>query len=162
MTSLLSSPNDSSQMIHSGLPAIVCAVVCGASAVAQQPIKETVRALPAPTGRYAVGTTIAYLTDSIRRDGDFASGRPINVQLWYPAASASGAIAPYLADEALAAAMLRNQYYGIDSAALRAWAKLPTHSHVDAAPATGKHALVAFSVGLGVARANYTSIAEEL
>jgi predicted dienelactone hydrolase len=29
-------------------------------------------------------------------------------------------------------------------------------------PATGKHPLVAFSVGLGVIRANYTSIAEEL
>jgi dienelactone hydrolase len=58
--------------------------------------------------------------------------------------------------------MLRNDYYGIDSTALREWGALRTHAHSDAPPATGKHPLVAFSVGLGVARANYTSLAEEL
>src|SRR5690348_12531996 len=58
--------------------------------------------------------------------------------------------------------MLRTDYYGIDSAALRAWGALRTHSRTDAPVASGTHPLVAFSVGLGVARANYTSIAEEL
>ena len=132
------------------------------AAVAQQPSKETVSPLPKPTGKSAVGTTIIYLTDSTRKDADFPSGRAINVQLWYPASSSAGPVAPYLADPGLAASILRNQYYGVDSAALRAWAVLSTNSHRDAPPAVGKHALIAFSVGLGVSRANYTSIAEEL
>ena len=60
------------------------------------------------------------------------------------------------------ASLLRNDYYGVDSTALREWGAVRTHSHTDAAPTTGTHPVVAFSVGLGVARANYTSIAEEL
>jgi dienelactone hydrolase len=132
------------------------------SALAQQATRETVSPLPKPTGKSAVGTAIVYLTDSARRDADFPNGRPINVQLWYPASSSAGPVAPYLADPGLAAAMLRNQYYGVDSAALRAWSLLSTNSRRDVPPAAGKHALIAFSVGLGVSRANYTSIAEEL
>jgi alpha-beta hydrolase superfamily lysophospholipase len=135
--------------------------VLAATAVAQSP-KETVSPLPKPTGALAVGTTVAYLTDSSRKDAEFSTGRPINVQLWYPAAAAAGATAGYLADSGLLASYLRNQYYGVDSAALLAWGKLPTHSHLDTPPLGGTHPLVAFSVGLGVARANYTSIAEEL
>ena len=131
-------------------------------ALAQQPTRETVSPLPKPTGKSAVGTTIIYLTDSTRSDADFPGGRPINVQLWYPASSGAGTVAPYLPDRGLAESLLRNQYYGVDSAALRAWAMLSTSSRRDVPPATGKHALIAFSVGLGVARANYTSIAEEL
>ena len=143
---------------------ITFALLCcaGYSQALAQQFKETVRPLPKPTGASPVGTTIVYFTDSARRDADFTDGRPINVQLWYPASSSAGAVAPYLADRGLGESLLRNQYYGVDSAALRAWARLSTHSHRDAEPASGKHALIAFSVGLGVARANYTSIAEEL
>ena len=147
-------------------PTVLSLLLAGAfgatNAFGQQPIKETVTALPKPTGRFPVGTTVVYLTDSTRSDTDFPAGRPINVQLWYPASSNAGTIAPYLIDQGLAASMLRNQYYGVDSAALRAWATLSTNSRRDAQPAAGKHTLIAFSVGLGVARANYTSIAEEL
>jgi dienelactone hydrolase len=132
-----------------------------ATTVAQSP-KETVSPLPKPTGTLAVGTTVAYLTDSSRKDADFPTGRPINLQFWYPAAAPAGATAGYVADSGLLASLLRNQYYGVDSAALLAWGKLATHSHLDALPLGGTHPLVAFSVGLGVARANYTSIAEEL
>jgi hypothetical protein len=53
-------------------------------------------------------------------------------------------------------------YYGVDSTTIHAWAMLDTHASRDAAPAPGKHPLLAFSVGLGVARANYSSIAEVL
>ena len=117
--------------------------------------------MPKPTGSFAVGTSVAYFTDSARHNPDLPSGRPITVQLWYPS-SGSGPIARYLFETPLPASMLRSDYYGIDSAALRTWATVRTHSHIDAPPASGKHPLVAFSVGLGVARANYTSIAEEL
>jgi dienelactone hydrolase len=102
-----------------------------------------------------------YLTDSTRHSVDLPNARPITVQLWYPS-SHSGPLARYLFENALPASMLRNDYYGIDSTALRTWATITTHSHVDAPPVAGKHALIAFSVGLGVARANYTSVAEEL
>lgn len=127
-----------------------------------QATKETVSQLPAPTGAARVGTTISYLTDSARIDADFPRGRPVTLQLWYPATAARGTIASYLPDRGLAESLLRNQYYGVDSAALGAWAALRTHARLDAPPVAGTHPLVAFSVGLGVIRANYTSIAEEL
>ena len=127
-----------------------------------QAAPEKVSPLPVPTGSAAIGTTIAYLTDSSRVDADFPRGRPVTLQLWYPAAESRDTVARYLADRGLGKALLETQYYGVDSAALRTWATLRTHSRVDAPPASGKHALVALSVGLGVIRANYTSIAEEL
>jgi dienelactone hydrolase len=141
--------------------ALALAVEPGRDAIAQV-MKETVGQLPTPTGAAPVGTTIAYLTDSTRSDADFPRGRPVTLQLWYPASVARGSIASYLPDRGLAESLLRNQYYGVDSAALTAWAALRTHSRLDAPPVAGTHPLVAFSVGLGVIRANYTSIAEEL
>jgi len=54
--------------------------------------------LPAPTGRYAVGTTIVYLVDNSRiEDAAPASGRKreLMVQLWYPAQPGHGSVARY-------------------------------------------------------------------
>lgn len=132
------------------------------ASVVIQATGERVAPLPRPTGRHAVGTTVAYLTDATRPDPDFPTGRPITLQVWYPAAGASGDSSPYLVEPGLREALGRFQYYGVDSVALDRWAALPTHSVVDAAPVQGRHPLLAFSVGLGVIRANYTSIAEEL
>jgi predicted dienelactone hydrolase len=105
---------------------------------------------------------VDYLTDVDRRDGEFPAGRPITLQLWYPASRPADSTAPYLAEPALEAALLRQRYYGVDSAALTQWASLPTHASVGAAPQSSGLPLLLFSVGLGVIRANYTSIAEEL
>jgi predicted dienelactone hydrolase len=116
--------------------------------------------LPAPTGRFSIGTTVAYLVDERRRDPEFPDGRRVTLQLWYPAARSSADTAPYLAETGLDALLRRLQY--ADGAFLDAWAKLRTHSVRDAVPAPGGYALVAFSVGLGTVRANYTAIAEEL
>ncbi len=127
-----------------------------------QATRDTVIPLPSPTGAFAVGTTTAYLTDSSRADADFPGGRPVTLQVWYPAARAGGARAPYLIEARLGDALLRDQYYGVDSAALRSWTRLGTDASLDAPPARGAHPLLAFSVGLGVIRANYTSIAQEL
>lgn len=133
---------------------------------AQQPgarrYRETVLPLPAPTGVAALGTTVVYLTDSTRRDSVFTAGRPVTVQLWYPAARAAGPRAPYLFEPGLGALLLRIDYYGIDSSALRSWATMRTHARVDAPAESARHPLVVVSVGQGVIRANYTSIAEEL
>lgn len=119
-------------------------------------------ALPSPTGPFRVGTTVEYLSDTRRADADFPSGRPVTVQLWYPSRSVKGSTAPYLMEPGLEKLLQREKYYGLDVAALGAWAALRTHSILNAPPAGGKYPLLLFSVGLGVIRANYTSIAEEL
>jgi dienelactone hydrolase len=120
--------------------------------------------LPAPTGPSPVGTTVAYLVDATRKDREFPDGRPITLQLWYPveASQSSVPMAPYLVEHGLAEALALQGYYGVDSATLAGWSKLATHAHVDAKPLGGRRPLATFSVGLGVLRANYTTIAEEL
>jgi hypothetical protein len=84
------------------------------------------------------------------------------VQVWYPARTTTRARASYLYDQGLAAVLDTLGYYGADSSIVRAWARLSTNSEVDAPIAPGRHPLLTFSVGLGVIRANYTSIGEEL
>ena len=132
-----------------------------ATPMAAQSGPEKVAPLPWPGESARLGTTVAYFVDSLRPRKEFPAGRPITVQLWYPASS-TAAPAPYLWEPALAPALMAAGYYGIDSVAIHAWSRLTSHSSRDAAPATGKHPLLAFSVGLGVARANYTSLAEAL
>jgi hypothetical protein len=127
-----------------------------------QQTPERMLPLPAPGGRYPVATSVVYLTDSARADSAFPAGRPITVQLWYPTTDATGKRAPYLADSGLGAALVRSGYYGVDSTTLRAWSSLRTHSILDGPVAPGRHPAVTFSVGLGVIRANYTTVAEGL
>jgi dienelactone hydrolase len=124
--------------------------------------RDTVVPLPSPTGPHQVGTSTAYLVDNTRRDSEFPEGRPITLQLWYPAPAGGSATAPYLEETGFDAMLLRIQYYTIDSMALSAWASVKTHARRDAPPSNGHFPLVTFSVGLGLARANYTSIAEEM
>ncbi len=119
-------------------------------------------ALPSPTGPFPVGTRVEYLSDTSRADAELSSGRPVTLQLWYPARDVKGIKARYLIEFALLDMLKRERYYGVDAPTLSAWAGLRTHSTLEAPPAGGKHPLVLFSVGLGVIRANYTSIAEEL
>lgn len=122
---------------------------------------DVVRPLPRPAGRFRVGTTVVYLTDSARADSDYPSGRPITLQLWYPATRPSAARARYLIETGLDSVLLGG-YYGVDSGALHAWSALRTSAGLDAAAASGRHPLLTFSVGLGVIRANYTSLAEAM
>src|SRR5262245_35856025 len=120
--------------------------------------------LPDPTGPSPVGTTVAYLVDGARKSSEFPDGRPITLQLWYPIAppDSGAAVAPYVIERGLADALAAQGYYEIDAAVLAGWSKLSTHSRLDAQPLEGSHPLVSFSVGLGVLRANYASITEEL
>lgn len=131
---------------------------------AQTQVVASISALPHPTGPHSIGTRVFYWTDGSRADHDFPAGRPISVQIWYPAAPAAGTarFAPYLIEPGLLASFLAQGYYGQDTVTLSAWSSLPTHSSVEAPIAPGRFPLLSFSVGLGVARANYTSLAEEL
>jgi dienelactone hydrolase len=120
-------------------------------------------ALPPPTGQRPVGTSVRHLVDEARADERFPAGRPITLQLWYPAAEADGGErAPYLVEDGLARSLAEQGYYEVEAERIAAWAAATTHSRRDAAPAPGAHPLLTFSVGLGVVRANYTSLAEEL
>lgn len=122
-------------------------------------------ALPAPTGRFDIGTTVFTITDSSRADSLMKGTRyrQLNVQLWYPVDARRGGVhARYLAEPALLPVLLGSQYYGIDSATLRTWGELTTHAWLNAAPRRGSYPILTFSHGLGVVRANYTSLVEEL
>jgi len=142
--------------------AVAAATASGAQERPAPRYRETVAPLPAPAGPAPTGTRVLYLTDSARRDRRFPGGRPVTVQLWYPAASSRAPRAPYLFERGLGAALLRIDYYGIDSAALRKWATLKTDAGVNAPVQPGRYPLIAFSVGQGVIRANYTALAEEM
>src|SRR5215212_6930790 len=81
--------------------AIVAAVAATLSrhAVPSGALAEAPFELPAPTGKYPVGTTTWRLTDPARKETLDPSGAPRSVEVlaWYPAAApASGARAPYL------------------------------------------------------------------
>jgi pimeloyl-ACP methyl ester carboxylesterase len=84
------------------------------------------------------------------------------IQLWYPAEPTQKAPARYLEEKGLGEALVRANYYGIDTTALKQWTTLRTHSRFFAPVIPGKHPMITFSVGSGVARANYTTIAEEM
>lgn len=122
--------------------------------------------LPAPTGPHRVGTTILHVTDSTRLDpiadapGQY---RDLTVQVWYPT-SASGKRALYLPDPGLADAMREAEYWEQDDATIAGWRALRTHAILDAPlDADGSlRPLLLFSHGLGVARAHYTTLVQDL
>jgi hypothetical protein len=115
---------------------------------------QSVAPLATPTGAHSVGTTVTYLTDTSRRDADFPGGRPITLQLWYPAARNAKPVAPYLFEHELRDVVVSEEYYGMDTVLLRAWSTVRTHSRVGAPISPGRHPLLTYSVGLGVVRAN--------
>lgn len=119
--------------------------------------------LPEPTGPYGVGTMIDRIPTS-RPTADFPGGLPLTLQYWYPASRGASPFAgiPYLAEPGLEPLLVTGQYYGLDSAQLGAWLCLRSSAALNAAVADRHHPLVTLSVGLGVIRANYTSLAMEL
>ncbi|MGW6414916.1 alpha/beta hydrolase family protein [Streptomyces sp. NPDC055055] len=117
--------------------------------------------LPAPTGPYAIGSTVLPLVDRSRTDPwvPTADGRALMVTLHYPAArSGGGRIAPYATREEarLLAAQLGPGVSGDVLAGTR------THSRTDARPAPGRRPLVLLSPGFGVSRWTLTHLAEDL
>ncbi len=122
-----------------------------------------VRSLPVPSGSYRVGTIVKPYSDSSRQDAlDPAQPRSIQVQFWYPAKkSQEGTPAPYMSS-ALLKALRDDTYLNVDVKLLDGWDVLKTHSYPLAAPVARKFPLLIFSPGLGMSRASYTILAEEL
>lgn len=117
--------------------------------------------LPAPPGRYDVGTLTRVLTDRHRLD-PFAptpQDRSIVVQLWYPATEVDEAPpAPYMTPKLAA---YEESAAGLPTGTL---GTIRTHAHLDPPPlrTEGGWPVVLFSPGSGTSRSLYTSLVEDL
>ncbi|MFJ3903762.1 alpha/beta hydrolase family protein [Streptomyces sp. NPDC090025] len=120
--------------------------------------------LPAPTGRFGVGSSLLHLVDRSRPDPwvPTADGRELMVTVHYPAARRAphGATAPYAT--AQEARLLLEGVGVTDPAAPKALAGMNTYSVKGARPAAGKHPLVLLSPGFGVPRFTLTHLAVDL
>jgi len=119
--------------------------------------------LPSPEGPHPVGTTVLHVVDSTRADPvDAARRRELMVQLWYPAAPGGEDAARYVPGAA-AEAMRRDGYYDVDTLTFDAWKRLRTHARTDTPVLRGRRLpVLVLSHGLGVSRAHYTALAQEL
>ncbi|HVQ90934.1 MAG TPA: alpha/beta hydrolase [Mycobacteriales bacterium] len=118
--------------------------------------------LPAPSGRYPVGSDTLHLVDRSRPDPwvPAAGPRELMVSMFYPARPGPGPRARYATiDEArllLAAQGLADLVPAATFSGIR------TNSRVGARPAPGRFPLVVLSPGLGAPRYTLTSLAEDL
>lgn len=115
--------------------------------------------LPGPSGPLPVGTRIVRLL----REAEVDPAQQLIVQLWYPRpAAVAGATVPYLAEPELGPALLEAGYYQQDSTLLASWRCATVDAVRDAPVRQGRFPLVTLSVGLGLIRANYTLLAQDL
>ncbi|MBB5964070.1 alpha/beta hydrolase family protein [Planomonospora venezuelensis] len=149
------------------LGAVVCLGLVAGSAVAAWALPVPV--FPAPTGRYAVGTTVVQWDDPARPETatpDPDDRRTVVVQLWYPARAGS-ARAGYLGRterEARTVSRGLAAYLGAPGFVLDHLPRARTNAVPGAAVAEGneRFPLVLFSPGLGGVRTQNTAWAEEL
>lgn len=148
----------------SGTVFLACLLATGALTAWALPVPN----LPAPTGRYPVGTTVLQWTDTERAEtatADAEDRRVVVAQFWYPAASAAGEHAPYFGRthaEAEVVADAQAEYVGVPGFVLDSLALAETASVLDARPAAGHFPVVLFSPGLGGVRSQNTVWAQEL
>ncbi|MFE2936244.1 alpha/beta hydrolase family protein [Streptomyces sp. NPDC059278] len=128
-------------------------------AAAPQDQKEGL-ALPAPTGKYAVGRDSLHLVDKGRRDPwvPKAGDRELMVSMYYPAQKVTGKTAPYMGTKG-AQAFLKQMELEIPAKVL---SSTRTHTYTDAKPTSGKFPLVVLSPGFKTPGTTLTSLAEDL
>jgi dienelactone hydrolase len=119
--------------------------------------------LPEPTGRYPVGITSLWLTDTSRPD-PWAAGvdaRELMVSLWYPAAPSDGRRARYMTP---AESELQLTSRGITGVPPNVLSTTRTNAVVDATPAGRQRALplAVLSPGFTNSRSVLTALAEDL
>jgi dienelactone hydrolase len=141
------------------LSVAVCLVACS-----QPSSSRTQYVLPVPTGSYAVGTSFGVLVDSTRTLRGRTQHRPITIQAWYPARSASADRADYLLEAGLPEMLIASQYMNLTPEVIAAWPEVQTHAELNASvdASAGRLPILMLSHGFGVARANYTAIAQDL
>lgn len=144
------------------LAGVLAALLLSAAARAQGP--APVFELPAPTGKYLVGTTQWMVRDS-SRDEVFAPGqkRDVEVIAWYPRAGSatnSSPPAPYLRDgleEVRSFARLAKLGDTFDNLAL-----VKTHAVLDAPPAALRLPVIVFQHGYTGLPSSHTALMEDL
>lgn len=141
-------------------------VALGVGAVTSHAVAPAPFELPAPTGRYAVGTTSWRLTDNSRRESFAASGefRQVEVLAWYPAAAPlRGEPAPYLR-EGLPEVRSFATLFRVAQTAFDELADVRTHAALDTEPAAtaGRFPVLVFSHGYTGIPSAYTAMLEDL
>lgn len=118
-------------------------------------------ALPAPTGRYRVGTDTVHLVDRSRPDPWVpASGpRQLMVHLWYPTARPSATPARYVTATESRRILRGENVTGVPGDAL---SKVHIDATVDPVPVAGRHPLVVLSPGFSLPASSLTGLAEQL
>ncbi|MER7898810.1 dienelactone hydrolase family protein [Streptomyces sp. NPDC096046] len=129
-------------------------------------------AFPAPSGSFAVGTSVVEWTDANRPENatpEADDRRTVVVQLWYPARKSpvDARRAAYLGRTEHEAGIVSNalaDYVGVPGFLLDGLSRARTHAVVDApvAEGGGRFPVVLFSPGLGGVRSQNTAWAQEL
>ena len=131
-----------------------CGIMAGAMVVASLVLSWALPMfkLPAPTGRYAVGTRTLYLSDSNRvemHEGARQGSREVVAQLWYPAATAKSQNAVYRRRKETTR---RSSYQAV----------LKTHSLQDAPTAAGRFPVILYNPAWWSFRNRCTFMTEDL
>jgi dienelactone hydrolase len=130
--------------------------------IACQPARYSI---PLPSGPKPVGTRVYSVQDTSRRDKiDKNLPRTLVIQAWYPTASSSkGERASYLPTGFLAAAQTRG-YVDQKADQLLGWRDIQTSAILGApvSRAEKRWPLLVFSPGVGVSRASYTGLCQEM
>lgn len=144
---------------------IVGVIAAGSVWAVLQVRRHQPRALPAPTGAFAVGRAAFDWTDAARPalfSANDRVGRELVIWLWYPAAPAPGApTAPYVP---LQWARLRDAEHGAGAVLFQASDSVRIHAIADApvAPQRPRYPVLILEPGMGRLPTDYTSLAEEL
>lgn len=145
---------------------LLCCALHPRGALGQSGAWTRVRPLPAPRGSYPVGTYVLRFTDTTRATSRHISTRPLAVQLWYPAVRGTVAPAPYMPDPALLDSMMAREYLELKARDMVTWrdARLTARMGATPAAAPGRSGwpVLVFSHGMGVSRASYSALAEDL
>src|ERR1043165_9656783 len=153
---------------------VIAAAACAGALLLVGPLTATLRVvaqsttfeLPAPTGRYPIGTTSWRLIDPSRREIFTGSrdARNVEVLAWYPATSVrADATAPDLR-EGLPEVHAFATVFGVAEDAFDALQHVRTHASLDAPPAvtTGKLPVLLFAHGYTGIPSAYTALMEDL
>jgi predicted dienelactone hydrolase len=121
--------------------------------------------LPAPTGRFAVGTTTWRLTDPLRQEAftDRSEPRNVEVLIWYPTTARGAQVAPYLR-EGLAEARTFASLFRAPETTFDALEHVRTHAQLDAPPVADGRRLpvLVFSHGYTSVPSAHTALLEDL
>jgi len=121
--------------------------------------------LPAPTGRFAVGTTTWRLVDRSRQETftDASEPRNVEVLIWYPTAARGGQVAPYLR-EGLAEVRTFASVFRAPETTFDLLERVRTHAQLDAPPlADGrKLPVLVFAHGYTSVPSAHTALLEDL